>query len=55
MAAFDWGKFANVDEFALAKGSAPIVSAHLANLLLQLEKVTREGEEGALPSLYSLY
>ena len=44
--AFDWGKFAAVDDFALAKGSSSIVAAHLANLILQLEKQSQDEGEG---------
>ena len=40
VAAFDWGKFAALDDYALVKGTAPIVAAHLANLILKLEGQT---------------
>ena len=46
MAAFDWGKFAAAEDYGLAKGSAPIVSAHLANLILKLERHTVASQNG---------
>ena len=46
VAVFDWGKFAAVKDYGLAMGSAPIVSAHLTNLILKLERNTIPSQNG---------